>query len=74
MLRHTYKRLLEDSGVPLTRIQAYMGHTASSMTDSYGRYDVAPHLAEEAEAVRSLLKKYPDIFPDKAGRIARRQL
>ena len=72
-LRHTYKRLLEDSGLPLTRIASYMGHSAASMTEHYGRYSVVPHLVEDALAVKAHLKGYPDILPDTFTEQARSQ-
>lgn len=50
-LRRSYARTLEAARVPLSRIRAYMGHGARTVTELYPRHSVLPYLSEDRQAV-----------------------
>ena len=65
-LRRTYARLLEHAGVPRTRRRAYLGHLRSlDQSDDYERHEVTAYLQQDAERIRTTLKAFPDVFPDR---------
>jgi integrase len=56
-LRHAYGQWLEDLGVPMSRVKAYLGHGIKSMTDLYLRHEVVPHMKKDANKLGNRLLK-----------------
>lgn len=57
-LRHTYVSLCANAGVPLSVVQAIVGHTNAAMTTHYF------HVSDDA--LRGAVKGLPDVFEKKA--------
>jgi integrase len=54
-LRGTYATWLEEVGIPLSRVKAYLGHSMRTPTDYYTRKDVREFLVSDAEKLRAYI-------------------
>jgi integrase len=57
-LRRSYAGWLEEAGVPITRVRAYLGHGPSSVTDRYLWREVESHLREDASRLAAYVSSH----------------
>ena len=74
--RRTFAHWCELAGVPLSRIDHYLGHGAKKMLDLYTRHDVGKYLVEDRETVRRYLAanlpKQPKLDAEKSAESSRK--
>jgi integrase len=59
-MRRTFAGLMVEAGIPRPRRIAYMGHSASDVTDLYEQMEVREYLQRDAERMRNVLGEPPD--------------